>query len=102
MLEFNSPALPKEKTIGTLNVRKTKSFAELLERASVSLGVDASTFVRAAVEREAQRVLAFQAHHVMLPEDAIAFTAAVDAAPAPTPRALKAAARYQMRVVHAD
>ena len=40
--------------------------------------------------------------HVLTADDARLFAAALDQPPAPTPRALKAAASYRRRVAHAD
>jgi len=47
-------------------------------------------------------VLELQSRHVLTPEDAEAFAAALDAPPAPTPRAMEASRNYRSRVVHAD
>ena len=76
--------------------------ANLIERAALALAVDKSVFLRAAIEREARRVLDLQSRHTLTPEDAKLFTAALDAPPAPTPRALQAARNYGARVVYAD
>ena len=54
------------------------------------------------MHQEAPRVQKAQSHHVLTPEDAELFAAALDARPAPTPRALEAARNYRARVVHAD
>ena len=83
-------------------VRHDDRLARLIERAALALGVDKSVFLRAAIEREATRVLDLQSRHILTPEDARMFAAALDAPPAPTPRALKAARQYSARVVHAD
>lgn len=42
------------------------------------------------------------AYHTLTTEDAALFSAALDAPPAPTPRALAAAKAYRRRVVYAD
>lgn len=68
----------------------------------MSLAVDKSVFLRAAIEREAIRVLEEQSRHVLSQTDAEQFAAALDTPPAPTPRALDAARNYRQRVVHAD
>ena len=68
----------------------------------MSLAVDKSAFLRAAIEREAVRVLEAQSRHVLSQKDAEQFAAALDAPPTPTPRALDAARNYRRRVVHAD
>ena len=51
---------------------------------------------------KAQRVINDSSHHVLTAEDAKLFSAALDMPPAPTPRALKAAASYRHRVANAD
>ena len=86
----------------TTQVRHDDRLADLIERAALALAVDKSVFLRAAIEREAARVLDQQSRHVLTPEDAEMFAAALDAPPAPTPRALMAARNYRARVVHAD
>ena len=53
-------------------------------------------------ESEALRVLEAQSRHVLTEEDARQFAAALDAPPAPTPRALAAARDYRARVLRAD
>ena len=83
-------------------MRHDERLATLIEQAAPSLAVDKSVFLRAAIEREAKRVLEAQSRHVLTPEDAERFAAALDAPPAPTPRALEAARNYRARVVHAD
>ncbi len=83
-------------------VRYDDRLACLIERAALALGVNKSAFLRAAIEREATRVLDLQSRHALTPADARMFAAALDAPPAPTPRALEAARRYRARVVHAD
>ena len=83
-------------------MRHDDRLAILIERATLALAVDKSVFLRAAIEREAIRVLEARSRHVLTPEDAEQFAAALDAPPAPTPRALEAARNYRARVVHAD
>ena len=83
-------------------IRHDDRLARLIERAALALGVNKSVFLRAAIEREATRVLDLQSRHTLTPADARMFAAALDAPPAPTPRALEAARRYRARVVHAD
>ena len=102
MLDFTPTSLEKERFDSTTRVRHGVSFGALIQRASASMGVDKSVFIRAAAEREAERVLAAQSVHVMTLEDVEAFEAALDTAPVPTPRALAAARYYRTRVVHAD
>ena len=48
------------------------------------------------------QVLDAQSRHVLTEEDARQFAAALDAPPAPTPRALEAARNYRAHVVRAD
>ena len=54
------------------------------------------------MQQKIQRVQKKQFHHVLTPEDADLFAAALSAPPAPTPRALEAARNFRARVVHAD
>ena len=83
-------------------MRHDDRLADLIERAALALAVDKSAFLRTSIEREAMRVLERQSRHVLTPEDARTFAAALDARPTPTPRALEAARSYRLRVVHAD
>ena len=83
-------------------MRHDDRLAVLIERAALALAVDKSVFLRTAIEREATRVLELQSRHILTPEDAEMFSAALDAPPAPTTRALEAARNYRARVVHAD
>ena len=102
MLNFDTTSTTSAKRTRTTQVRHDDRLAILIERAALSLAIDKSVFLRAAIEREAMRVLEVQSWHVLTPEDAEQFAAALDAPPAPTPRALKAARNYRARVVHAD
>lgn len=102
MLNFGAGTSASEKRSKTTQLRHDERLAVLIERAARSLGVDKSTFLRAAIEREAVQVLEMQSRHVLTEEDARQFAAALDAAPAPTPRALEAARNYRERVVSAD
>ena len=86
----------------TTQVRHDDRLATLIERAAISLAVDKSVFLRAAIEREAIRVLEAQSRHVLSQDDAEQFAAALDTPPTPTPRALDAARNYRQRVVDAD
>lgn len=83
-------------------MRHDDHLALLIERAALALAVDKSVFLRTAIEREATRVLELQSRHVLTPKDAEMFVAALDAPPAPTPRAIEAAENYRARVVYAD
>lgn len=83
-------------------MRHDDRLAILIDRAAMSLAVDKSAFLRAAIEREAIRVLEAQSRHVLSQADAEQFAAALDTPPAPTPRALDAARNYRRSVVHAD
>ncbi len=102
MLDFDVASGNSGKRTRSTQVRHDDRLASLIERAVLALAVDKSTFLRAAIEREATRVLELQSRHTLTPEDARMFAAALDAPPAPTPRALEAARMYSARVVHAD
>ena len=102
MLDFDTESSISGKQTKATQVRHDDRLASLIERAALALAVDKSAFLRAAIEREATRVLDLQSRHILTPEDAKMFAAALDAAPTPTPRALEAARIYSARVVHAD
>lgn len=102
MLNLDTASSSPAKQTRTTQVRHDDRLAILIERATLALAVDKSVFLRTAIEREAIRVLEAQSRHVLTPEDAEQFAAALDAPPAPTPRALEAARNYRARVVHAD
>ena len=102
MLDFDTASSASGKQTTSTQLRHDDRLANLIERAALALAVDKSTFLRAAIEREATRVLDLQSRHTLTPEDAEMFAAALDAPPAPTPRALEAAGNYSARVVHAD
>ena len=102
MLDFDAASSTSGKHTRSTQVRHDDRLASLIERAALALAVDKSAFLRAAIEREATRVLDLQSQHTLTPEDAEMFAAALDAPPAPTPRALEAARNYSARVVHAD
>ena len=102
MLNFNAASSIQARRTKTTQVRHDDRLASLIERAALALAVDKSAFLRAAIEREATRVLDLQSRHTLTPEDAEIFATALDAPPAPTPRALEAARNYSARVVHAD
>ena len=102
MLDFDTVSRVSAKQTRTTQVRHDDRLAGLIERAALALAVDKSVFLRAAIEREAARVLDLQSRHVLTPEDAEVFAAALDAPPAPTARALAAARSYRTRVIHAD
>ena len=102
MLNLDTISRVSTKRTRTTQVRHDDQLAVLIERAALSLGIDKSTFLRAAIEREAKQVLEAQSRHVLTPEDAEQFAAALDTPPAPTPRAQEAARNYRAHVVHAD
>lgn len=102
MLDMMSAGSTGEKQTRTTQVRHGESLALLIERATATLGVEKSVFLRNAIAKEAQRVIEESSHHVLTAEDAKLFAAALDKAPAPTSRALKAAASYRRRVANAD
>ncbi|WP_084398765.1 type II toxin-antitoxin system TacA family antitoxin [Henriciella aquimarina] len=99
-LPINDP--DEGKQTRTTQIRHGDNLGELITRAAASLGVDKSVFLRTAIAREASRVIEAGSRHVLTPEDAARFSAALDTPPAPTPRALAAAKAYRRRVVHAD
>ena len=102
MLDLNITGSNNEKQTRSTQVRHGDRLTVLIERAALALGVDKSVFLRNAIAREAQRVLEESSRHVLTPEDAELFAAALDTPPAPTPHALKAAASYRRRVMNAD
>jgi len=102
MLDFDAASSIPDRRTRTTQIRHDDRLASLIEHAAHALAVDKSTFLRAAIEREATRVLDLRSRHTLTPEDAEIFAAALDAPPAPTPRALEAARNYGARVVHAD
>lgn len=102
MLDLNATGQSPEKQTRTTQIRHGDSLADMIERAAIALGVDKSVFLRSAIAKEAQRVIEESSHHVLTAEDARLFAAAMDKPPAPTPRALKAAAAYRQRVANAD
>ena len=103
MLDTNTPekASTPLRTLST-QVRHDDVLARKIEAAARFLGVDKSTFLRAAIDREASRVIATQTHHFMTPEDAARFAAALDTPPRATERASQAAKSYRARIVDAD
>jgi len=70
MLNFESSPLETEKQSRTTQIRHGDTLFELIEQAASSLAVDKSVFLRAAIAKEAQRVLEAQSRHVLTPEDA--------------------------------
>jgi len=102
MLDVNVTGLRNEKQTRITQVRHGDSLAELIERATVALGVDKSVFLRNAISKEAHRVIEESTRHVLDAEDAKRFSMALDTPPNPTPRALKASASYRRRIVDAD
>ncbi|MCP4936470.1 MAG: DUF1778 domain-containing protein [bacterium] len=102
MLDLETTEISSEKQTRTTQVRHGDSLADLIDRAAHALAVDKSVFLRAAIAKEATRILDAGSRHVLTPEDAGLFTAALDSPPPPTPRARKAAAAYRSRVAYAD
>ncbi len=102
MLDFDTASTGSSKRTRTTQFRHDDGLAALIERAAKSLAVEKSVFLRAAIEKEARRVLDAQLRHVLTPEDTALFAAALDAPPAPTPRALEAARNYRALVAHVD
>ena len=85
MLNFDTASSVSARQTKTTQVRHDDRLASLIERAALALAVDKSVFLRAAIEREATRVLDLQSRHTLTPEDAEIFAAALDAPPAPNP-----------------
>jgi len=102
MLNLDAIGLNHEKQTRTTQVRHGDSLADLIERATLALGVEKSVFLRNAIAKEAQRVVEDSSRHVLTKEDAKLFSTALDTPPVPTPRELKAATSYRGRVVDAD
>lgn len=102
MLDFEESELGAERQTRTTQIRHGEGLVELIALAATSLGVEKSVFLRAAIEKEARRVLEATSRHVLSPEDAARFQEALDTPPEPTPRALAAARAYRRRVIHAD
>jgi uncharacterized protein (DUF1778 family) len=102
MLDFELSEFDSKKQTRTTQIRHDEALGELIALAAESLAVDKSVFLRAAIAREATRVLEMSSRHTLSKEDAAQFAAALDAPPEPTPRAIKARKQYRDRVVHAD
>ncbi len=102
MLNFSGVQHRAGKNNRSSQVRHDEVFADKVQQAADALGVDKSTFMRAVIEQEADRVLSQQTQHVLTKEDAVKFMNALDNPPAPSARAKKAARTYHARVVHAD
>lgn len=102
MLDLDMADLRREKQTRATQIRHGDGLARLIERATTTLGVSQSAFLRHAIAREAQRVVRNSCRHVLTAEDARLFSTVLDTPPTPTPRALKATASYRRRVVHAD
>jgi len=102
MLDLQTSNFDTEKQTRTTQIRHGDGLADLITRAATALAVDKSVFLRAAIAKEASRVLEAGSRHIMTPEDAAQFAAALDAPPKPTPWARAAAKAYGRRVVHAD
>lgn len=98
-LDFSDNDEPRTRTT---QVRHGDSLARKIDEASRLLGVDKSVFLRAAIDQKASSVIDQQSRHDLTAADAERFQKALDQAPEPTPRALKAAEAYRARVVHAD
>jgi uncharacterized protein (DUF1778 family) len=102
MLNFQNSPLDGEKQSRTTQIRHGDGLYTLIEQAAATLAVDKSVFLRAAIAKEAARVLNAQSHHILSREDAAQFAAALDMPPAPTPRAIAAKKAYKARIIHAD
>lgn len=102
MLDLHVTGPSGEKQTRTTQERHGDSLAVLIERATTALGVEKSVLLRNAIAKEAQRAIDGSSRHVLTADDARLFAAALDKPPAPTPRAIKAAASYRQRVAGAD
>jgi uncharacterized protein (DUF1778 family) len=102
MLDIDMSDLSQDKGARTTQLRHGDRLADLIDRAVAALGVEKSTFLRAAIAKEAQRILEESTRHVMSAEDAGKFEAALDRKPTVTSKAKAAAKAYRARVVHAD
>ena len=101
-MDFQASPLDNEKQTRTTQIRHGDGLFELIEQAAQSLAVDKSVFLRAAIAKEAERVLETRSRHMLTPEDSAQFAAALDTPPEPTPRAIAAKKAYRARVIHAD
>ena len=81
MLNLDITLSSSTKQNRTTQVRHDDRLATLIELAARSLAVHKSVFLRAAIEREALHVLEAQSRHVLTPEDAEQFAAALDSPP---------------------
>lgn len=102
MQDFNPSDLESETQSRTTQIRHGDRLFSLIERASISLAVEKSVFLRAVIAREAERVLERQSRHVLTTEDAAKFALALDEPPEPTPRAKAAVELYRAHVVYAE
>ena len=85
MLDFETASSTSARQTKATQVRHDDRLASLIERAALALAVDKSVFLRAAIEREAMRVLELQSRHKLTREDAEMFAAALDAPPRSNP-----------------
>ena len=76
MLNFDNASSISARQTRTTQIRHDDRLASLIERAALALAVDKSVFLRAAIEREATRVLDLQSRHTLTPEDPEIFAAA--------------------------
>jgi len=92
----------KAKHNKTTQFRHDEKLASLIEAAATALAVDKSVFLRSVITQEATRILSQQQRHILTPQDAASFAAALARPPAPTERAKQAADLYKSRVKYAD
>jgi len=102
MQDFKPSDLESEAQSRTTQIRHGDTLYSLIERASLSLAVDKSVFLRTAIAREAERVLERQSRHVLTAEDAEKFALALDAPPEPTSRAKTAVDLYRAHIIYAE
>lgn len=103
MIPFTDPTTTSdEKAHENLDIRVQPGVKASVAQAAKLQGVKVSTFVRAAIAREANRVLQDHQHTVLTAPDHETFLAALDAPPAPTDAAVAAVSRYRRRIQNAD
>lgn len=86
----------------TTQIRHGARMKDKIDAAAAVLGVNKSVFLRWAVERQCAQVLEDHQRHKLTAEDALAFSAALDAPVVVSDRAAKAAQSFAARVGHAD
>lgn len=101
MLSMVDPQIDETNDL-TTQIRHGPKMKEKIETAAAVLGVNKSAFVRWAVDRQCAQIIKEQQSHKLTAEDAVAFSAALDAPIVVSERAAKSARSFAARVVHAD